>query len=289
MGNTVIKAIASPQFPRYVAGAATAAAVGGTALNSYYSVEGGHRAIVFNKIWGFKEPVVAEGLHFLIPFLERAVIYDVRSKSFNFRSTSGSRDLQMINIDLRILSHPDPSRLVTTYRMLGTDYATRVLPSIVEETLKSVVAQYNAVQLITMREAVSREIRRVLTQRARVFNIVLDDVAITNISFGREYREAVEAKQVAQQEAERARFIVDKAHQDKKSTILKAEGEAKSATLIGQAIENNPAFIQLRRIEAARDIASTLSSSGNRVLLNSDGLMLNVANDEEKAKEKGRR
>ena len=55
---------------------------------------------------------------------------------------------------------------------------------------------------------VSRDIRRILTQRAQYFNIYLDDVSITNLTFSREYTGAVEAKQVAQQEAERARFIV---------------------------------------------------------------------------------
>lgn len=54
----------------------------------------------------------------------------------------------------------------------------------------------------------SKDIRRILTERARFFNIVLDDVSITNLTFSREYTAAVEAKQVAQQEAERAKFIV---------------------------------------------------------------------------------
>ena len=63
---------------------------------------------------------------------------------------------------------------------------------------------------------------------------------------------------MAQQDAERARFIVDKAAQEKKSMIIKAQGEAKSAKLIGDAIRDNPGFIQLRKLEAARDIAATL-------------------------------
>ena len=69
----------------------------------------------------------------------------------------------------------------------------------------------------------SREIRKILTERARNFNIALDDVSITSLSFGREFTHAIEAKQVAAQEAERAKFIVEKAEQDKKSAIIRAQ------------------------------------------------------------------
>lgn len=173
-------------------------------------------------------------------------------------------------------------------------------------------------------QVVSRDIRRMLTLRARYFNIVLDDVSITNLTFSREYTSAVEAKQVAQQDAERAKFIVrreytlcdlcragvpslwgfpdlmrslnsgalflrffssnptrirqqvEKAQQDKQSAIIRAQGEAQSATLIGQAIRDNPSFITLRKIEAAREIAGTVAASPNRVYLSADGLLLNV-------------
>jgi hypothetical protein len=72
-------------------------------------------------------------------------------------------------------------------------------------------------------QAVSREIRKILTERANNFNIALDDVSITSLSFGKEFTHAIEAKQVAAQEAERAKFIVEKAEQDKRSAVIRAQ------------------------------------------------------------------
>ena len=251
------------------------AAVYGIA-NSIFNVEGGHRAIVFNRVVGIKDTVYEEGTHFMIPWFERPIIYDVRARPNVIQTTSGSHDLQMVNIGLRVLTRPVPSRLPDMYRTLGTDYGERVLPSIIQETLKNVIAQYNASQLLTMREVVSKDIRRILTERAKYFNIVLDDVSITNLTFSREYTGAVEAKQVAQQEAERAKFIVERALQEKESAIIKARGEAESAELIGRAIQQNPAFLTLRKIEAAREIAGTIANSTNKVYLSSDSLLLNL-------------
>ena len=105
------------------------------------------------------------------------------------------------------------------------------------------------------------------------------DVAITHLAFSPEYARAVEDKQVALQDSERAKYIVLGAQQEKKTIITRAKGEAESAELIGMAVKKNPGFMKLRRIDAARDIADVVAKSGNKVYLSADTLLLNLLGD----------
>eukprot|EP00933_Yihiella_yeosuensis_P050299 TRINITY_DN48073_c0_g1_i1.p1 TRINITY_DN48073_c0_g1~~TRINITY_DN48073_c0_g1_i1.p1 ORF type:complete len:284 (-),score=73.37 TRINITY_DN48073_c0_g1_i1:143-994(-) len=271
-----LKGIAGAAGGTLVAGAGVLA--GGSYLvnNAVYNVDAGQVAVKYNRLSGIGEAQYREGVHFMLPWFERPIIFDVKARPHTMSSLTGSKDLQMVNISLRVLARPDQTQLHELYRNIGLDFDEKVLPSVINEVLKSVVAQYNAAQLVIQREHVSKMIRGRLVQRAKDFGIMLDDVAITHLSFSPEYEKAVERKQVAQQTAEKARFLVLKAQEEKKRTIIHAEGEMESARMIGDAIKMNPGFVDLRRIQVAKDISELLSKSSNRMVLNTESLLMSL-------------
>jgi prohibitin 1 len=200
----------------------------------------------------------------MVPMLQYPIFMNVRTRPRQLTTVTGTKDLQQVNLSLRILSHPIPGHIKEIYRTLGPDYDDRILPSVGLEVLKAVVAQYNADQLLTLRDKVSNQIRASLHRRAQEFNIVLDDVSITHLNFSQDFAAAIEHKQVAQQLAERAKFVVQKAEQEKRALIIQSEGDAEAARLVSSAIsQSGRGLIELRRIETALSVAQILARSRN--------------------------
>ncbi len=219
---------------------------------------------------------------------------DIRSRPRTINSTTGTKDLQVVNISLRVLYRPKESMLANIVKTLGMEYEGIVFgrtqdgqDGVGNEVLKEVVAHFDAKELLIKRPEVSAMIRKGLTARADNFHLILDDVAITHLSFGREFARAIEQKQVAQQDAERQTYVVMKADQERKASIIRAEGDAEAAKAISNAIKKNgTGLIEVRQIDAAKDVAKMAANSrGNITYLpsssgknssGSNGILLNL-------------
>ena len=97
--------------------AAVAGAGAFIAQQAMYDVKGGTRAVIFDRLSGVKEDIINEGTHFLIPILQRPIIFDVRTKPRNISTTTGSKDLQMVSLTLRVLHRPEVRMLPKIYQV----------------------------------------------------------------------------------------------------------------------------------------------------------------------------
>jgi len=248
-----------------IAKGAIAIGVGAFTVDNFlFNVDPGHRAVMFDRLGGVLQKTFSEGTHFMVPILQRPIVMDVRTQPRTINTETGTKDLQNVELSLRVLSRPSVPHLPQLYQTLGVDYAERVLPSLTNEVLKQVVALYDADQLLTLRDKVSQALWDALTARCWEFHIELDDVSITHLSFSKDFSKAIEDKQVAEQMAERAKFIVQKAEQDKIAQITRAEGDAEAAQLVSDAIgKYGTGLIEVRRIETALQIADSLSKTPN--------------------------
>jgi len=240
-----------------------------------FDVDGGQRAVVLNMLTGMEEKVRAEGTHFKIPYFQQPSIYTILLRPKLIQTNTATKDLQMVTIHVRMLYRPEISALPKIHTSLGAEYDERVLPSIANEVLKATIAQYDADQLLKLREQVSQEIRDAIVARAANFGILMDDVSITHLTYGKEFSKAIEEKQVAEQDAERQKFIVQRAEHERVATVIKSEGEAEAAKMISEALKaNGTGLIEMRRIDAAKEIADSLSKSPNVMYLPPNQQML---------------
>lgn len=243
-----------------------------------YNVPAGHRGIIYDRFRGVLPEEDSEGTHLLIPVVQSPIIMDVTTRPREVPVMTGTKDLQTVNITLRVLFRPKKSKLSEIYKEIGLDYENRVMPSIVTEVLKMVIAKYDASELITQRTRVSQAIEEELEERAGKFNLLLDDISIIHLTFGSEFSRAVEMKQVSQQEAERARFMVERAEQIKKASIIRAEGDAEAANLIAESMtKSGEGLLELRKIETGMNIAKKMAMNRNVTYLPSNqGVLLNM-------------
>ncbi|CAF4250401.1 unnamed protein product, partial [Rotaria sordida] len=140
--------------------------IGGGVINSMlYNVDGGHRAVIFDRFQGVKLDVIEEGTHFMISWLHRPMIFDIRARPRSVPSIIEIKDLQAINITLRILYWPRAELLPKIFCKFGFKICCTK-------------SQFDAIELITQRTLISQRVSELLTERAAQFGLLLDDISI---------------------------------------------------------------------------------------------------------------
>ena len=208
----------------------------------------GSRGVLL-RLGAVQDTILSEGFHPLLPIVYSVQPMSVQVQSLVQHSEGASRDLQDVNIDLAVGWHVLAHRVNRVYQQLGDGEAIvkKVIEPAIEDGLKAVVASFTAEQLITERPQVKSALVQVLTERLQGFDLVLDGIDLVQLEFSNRFREAVEAKQVAEQDARRAEYEALKAQRLAAAKVYLAEGEAKAQQLLQTGL--TPEVLQRQAIE----------------------------------------
>ena len=216
-------------------------------LNPFVKIDAGHRGVVMN-FGAVQDNVLDEGLHLVIPVMQKVYPMDVKVQKSQTEARAASADIQDTNSTIALNYHIQPDRANWVYQNIGIAFKDRIIDPAVQEVVKSVTAKFTAVDLITKREEVSADMREQLRTRLMNYGITVDDFAIVDFSFSKQFSDAIEAKQTAEQLALKAQRDLERIKIEKEQKITQAQAEAEALRLQKQNV--SPDLIKLRQIEA---------------------------------------
>ena len=206
-------------------------------LKPFVIVNAGERGVVM-KFGKVQDTIFDEGIHPVIPVVTTVEKLSVRVQKNDIKAEASSRDLQDIKMDIAVNWHIEPTQVNKIFQQVGNkeQIVVRIINPAVSEVVKAATAKKDAEEIITKRTELKEEIDNQLQERLVEYGIAVDGVSLVNISFSPEFAKAIEAKQIAEQEAKRAEFEAAKAEQQAIAEVNRAKGQAEAQRLQRQTL-----------------------------------------------------
>ncbi len=224
----------------------------------------------------------SEGMTFKLPLVEKIVKVPVKQLTVPGEAPCFSSDLQTVNISFKALYRIPEDRVVELYRQYqGDPYTTLVEPRI-QDALKQVTARYRAEDLVKNRERVKQEalsiIRNTLQRgdeakasaKDRSPLVWLADLPLSNIDLSAELEQAIEQKQITEQQALAKNYELEKAKKEAEIVQVQAEAEARAVRIKGDALKSSPEVVELeiaKKWDGKAPSTVVVGKGGGNVLL----------------------
>jgi regulator of protease activity HflC (stomatin/prohibitin superfamily) len=232
----------------------------------FVMVNAGERGVLmqFGKV---QEQVLGEGLHIILPTVYSVKKLSVRVQKQESSAEASSKDLQDVFTDVALNWHIIPEKANAIFQQIGDEkeVVARIINPAVEEVLKAVIAKYTAEEIITKRGEVKAAVDEFLTLRLLTYHIAVDDISLVHVHFSERFSDAVEAKQIAEQEAKRGEFLALKAVKEAEAKVNLAKGEAEVQRLLRDNL--TPELLERQAIEKWNGQLPLIVGDGGKNLL----------------------
>lgn len=219
-------------------------------FNSFTSVPTGYVGIR-TRFGKASEDVVQEGLNLQIPMIERIVLMDCRTQKAEIDCSTASRDLQEVTLKVAVNYNVSVENAYNIYKSIGVNYESIMISPSILESVKAVTAQYTAEELITKRSEVSDKMQDTLKEKIESRGFTVIDFNVTDLDFSLAYNQAIEKKQVAEQEAKQAQYELEKAKIENERKIAEAEANAKVMQVQDSSTTENA--LKLKELEIKKN------------------------------------
>lgn len=197
------------------------------AFSSFTIVPAGNTGVILT-LGKVSSSSFSEGFHLKLPFVQQVESMSNKIQVYETPASAVSKDLQTVKSNIAVNYKLVSDKSADMYRTVGTDYQTVLIAPVVQECMKSATAKYTAEQLITERSAVGDEVKSALDGKLNSYGIYIEKFNIVNFDFSDEFNNAIEAKQVAEQN-------LMKTETEQKQAITIAEAEAKKKVIAAEA------------------------------------------------------
>lgn len=207
------------------------------------------------------DEIMQPGTHLWIPFFMGSQTLNVMIYSLGATTSSGTKDQQEVTTTVTVNLQIDPDKVVSIVREVGTDdgLLTRVSP-LIQEAVNGTISKFNAEEILTKRSEVKAEIEKLIRERITKYGVIIHDIALKDMQYSKEYAQAIERKQVAEQAAKQAEYETLKAKQEALAAVETAKGEAQSNALKQSALTDK--LIQYEAIQKWDGKLPQFSGSG---------------------------
>lgn len=167
---------------------------------------------------------LSEGIALVLPFgLNSVAKYDVKVQKETAATQAATKDLQDVTAEVVLNYHLNRGDVSKVHQTIGVKFKDTVISPALSETFKGASAKYNASELITERSELKKDVYEQLKARLEKYGVKVDDVSITDFKFSDSFGKAIEEKQVAQQNAERAKFNLEAAQTDAQAQAAQSQ------------------------------------------------------------------
>jgi len=243
----------------------------------------GETVVVENRVVGSIRKIDKPGLHLLVPFMEVTYKYNIRIQTYTMAGlydegdTKGDDALEVLTsdgqpawLDISVMFKYNPATLIELHKnYTEKDYVDKILRPILRSTIRNIISKYSSVEVYSSnpediaktlgksleeidpnkigRIAIQTEMFEQLKKEFELKFIIIDDFKIRNVKFSEEYQKAIEEKQIAQQQVEKAerdkqKLIID-SEAYKESVLIKAQADSEAVSLVGEMLKKYPNYV----------------------------------------------